>query len=39
MFMQNQQTGKSTKLDWKEYLFQTGLGERDFDRTSLKRAR
>ncbi len=39
MFMQNHQTGKSTKLDWKDYLFQTGLGERDFDRNSLKRAR
>ncbi len=39
MFMENHQTGKSTELDWKEYAFQTGLSERDFDQNSLKRAR
>jgi len=39
MFMENHQSGKSTKLDWKEYAFQTGLDERDFDQNSLKRAR
>jgi hypothetical protein len=39
MFMENHQTGKSTKLDWKKYVFQTGLSERDFDQNSLKRAR
>jgi len=39
MFMQNHQTGKSTRLIWSDYRFQTGLSERDFDRNSLKRAR
>ena len=39
MFMENHQTGKSTKLDWKEYAFQTGLEQRDFDQNSLRRAR
>jgi outer membrane lipoprotein-sorting protein len=39
MFMENHQTGKSTKLGWKEYAFRTGLDERDFDQNSLKRAR
>ena len=37
MFMENHQTGKSTRLVWDEYSFQTGLKERDFDRNSLKR--
>ncbi len=37
--MVNHQTGKSTTLDWDGYRFQTGLGPRDFDRNSLKRAR
>jgi len=39
MFMENHQTGKSTRLIWSDYRFQTGLSERDFDRNSLKRAR
>ena len=39
MFMENHQTGKSTRLVWDEYRFQTGLTERDFDRNSLKRAK
>lgn len=39
MFMTNHQTGKSTTLTWTDYRFQTGLTERDFDRTSLERAR
>ena len=39
MFMENHQTGKSTRLIWSDYRFQTGLTERDFDRNSLKRAR
>ncbi len=39
MFMQNHQTGKSTVLIWRDYRFQTGLTDRDFDRNSLKRAR
>lgn len=39
MYMVNHQTGKSTRLIWKNYQFRTGLTERDFDKNSLKRAR
>jgi outer membrane lipoprotein-sorting protein len=39
MFMENHQTGKTTRLIWQDYQFQTGLSERNFDRNSLKRAR
>lgn len=39
MFMVNLQTGKSTKLIWSDYKFQTGLKDRDFNKNSLKRAR
>ena len=39
MFMENHQTGKSTRLLWRDYQFQTGLSERDFDRSTLKRVR
>jgi outer membrane lipoprotein-sorting protein len=39
MDMRNHQTGKSTQLSWSNYRFMTGLGARDFDRNSLKRAR
>ena len=39
MFMENHQTGKSTKLDWMDYELGAGLSERDFDRNSLQRAR
>ena len=39
MFMENHQTGKSTRLIWGDYEFQTGLTERDFDRNSLKRVK
>ncbi len=39
MYMENHQTGKSTRLSWSDYRFKTGLTERDFDRNSLKRAR
>ncbi len=39
MDMVNHQTGKSTKLVWSNFRFGTGLGPRDFDRNSLKRAR
>jgi len=39
MFMENHQTGKSTRLVWSDYEFQTGQTDRDFDRNSLKRAR
>ena len=39
MVMTNHQTGKSTELINKNYQFQQGLGGRDFDRNTLKRAR
>ena len=39
MHMVNHQTGKSTEIQWSDYRFGTGLGERDFDRNALKRAR
>ena len=39
MFMENHQTGKSTKLTWSDYQFRTGLEDRDFNKNSLKRAR
>ncbi len=38
MNMVNHQTGKSTRLVWNNYRFNTGLKDRDFDRNSLKRA-
>jgi outer membrane lipoprotein-sorting protein len=37
MFMENHQTGKSTRLIWSDYQFKSGLTDRDFDRNSLKR--
>jgi hypothetical protein len=39
MFMQNHQTGKSTRLQWKNYKFKTGLSSRDFNKNSLARLR
>ena len=39
MLVENHQTGKSTRLIWDNYRFQTGLTERDFDPNSLKRAK
>ena len=39
MFMENHQTGKTTRLIWSDYQFGTGLTDRDFDRNTLKRAR
>lgn len=39
MFMENHQTGKSTRLIWENYQFQTGLSDRDFNKNSLKRAK
>jgi len=39
MAMANHQTGKKTDLIWKNYQFKNGLGDRNFDRNSLKRAR
>jgi hypothetical protein len=39
MYMENHQTGKSTRLLQTNYRFNVGLTDRDFDRNSLKRAR
>lgn len=39
MAMVNHQTGKKTDLMWKSFQFKNGLGDRSFDRNSLKRAR
>ena len=39
MHMVNHQTGKSTDIQWGDYRFDTGLGDRDFNRNALKRAR
>jgi len=39
MFMENHQTGKSTRLVWSHYQFQIGQTDRDFDRNSLKRVK
>lgn len=39
MNMINHQNGKSTKLVWEDYNFQTGLTDRDFDKNSLKRVK
>jgi len=39
MLMENHQTGKSTLLTWQNYKFKNGLGDDDFSRNSLKRAR
>lgn len=39
MKMVNHQTGKSTNLVWTNYAFQTGLTDKDFNSTSLKRIR
>ena len=39
MEMVNHQNGKSTQLRWSNYKFQTGLSDKDFTKSSLKRAR
>jgi hypothetical protein len=39
MYMENHQTGKSTRLLRSDYQYRTGLSDRDFDKNSLKRAR
>lgn len=39
MHMINHQTGKETSLVWKNYKFDNGLTDRDFDQNTLKRAR
>ena len=37
LFMENHQTGKSTRLTWSDYEFRNGLKDSDFTKTSLKR--
>ncbi|UCH81803.1 MAG: outer membrane lipoprotein-sorting protein [Nitrospiraceae bacterium] len=37
--MVNHQTGKSTRLEFNDYKFQTGLNDRDFNKNSLKRVK
>ena len=39
MEMVNHQTGKSTTLSFTNYEFRTGLSDRDFDQSALRRAR
>lgn len=39
MFMENVQNGKTTRILWKNYRFNTGLAEKDFQVDDLKRAR
>lgn len=39
MTMVNHQSGKSTRLLWRDYRFRTGLKDSDFTQESLKRAR
>jgi len=39
MKMVNHQSGKSTDLTYSDYTFKTGLGENDFNKNTLKRAR
>ncbi len=39
MFMENHQTGKTTRIVWKNYRFRTGLKDSDFQVNDLKRAR
>ena len=39
MNMINHQTGKSTRSEWKNFKFKTGLNDRDFDKNRLQRVR
>ncbi|MBE9529034.1 MAG: outer membrane lipoprotein-sorting protein [Proteobacteria bacterium] len=39
MNVTNHTNGKSTRLEWKEYRFRTGLRAKDFTKNALKRAR
>ncbi len=39
LFMQNHQTGKTTRMIWSKYEFRSGLSEKDFTASRLKRAR
>ena len=37
--MENHLTGKSTIMSWSGFKFRTGLSDRDFSQSSLKRVR
>ncbi len=37
--MVNEQNGKTTRLDWKNYRLNNGVSERDFNKNALKRLR
>ncbi len=39
LYMENHQTGKTTRLTWSEFQFQIDIDENDFDKNALKRAR
>ncbi len=39
LYMVNHQTGKSTSLEFANYMFGIGLKDRDFTKNSLRRAR
>jgi outer membrane lipoprotein-sorting protein len=39
MLMVNQQTGKQTRLQWRDFSFHGGLSERDFSQNALLRVR
>lgn len=39
MDMNNHQTGRSTTLEWKNYVFDSGFTERDFDQSALRSVR
>ena len=39
LFMENHQTGKTTRMVWKDYRFKLGLRTQDFTTNSLKRVR
>ncbi len=39
MYMVNHQTGKTTLIKWNNYRFRTGLSDKDFQVSDLKRAR
>ncbi len=39
MFMENHQTGKSTRLGWSDYRFRTGLSDKNFNKNALKRVK
>lgn len=39
MYMENHQTGKTTRIEWNDYRFGVGLAPGDFDQNALARAK